>query len=113
MRRFHEPPSQHPLQRLDKYHQHEKQYGGRGFRRKERLQPSADAADQTQIKQRQKRRGDRIKQIFLPSDLQKVMPPYEIYERCEGQNGQQSKRSREPLSGPRFQTKWSQVQAAD
>src|SRR5216684_5757701 len=41
------------------------------------------------------------------------MLPYEVDERREGQNGQQSKSSREKLSSPRLQMKWSQVQAAD
>src|SRR6266849_5399666 len=41
------------------------------------------------------------------------MPLHEVYERCEGQNGQQSKSSRERLSSPCLRMKWSQVQTAD
>src|SRR6266849_5348968 len=41
------------------------------------------------------------------------MPPYEVDERGEGQNGQQRKSCCERLSSPRLHMKWSQVQAGD
>src|SRR5690348_4838605 len=82
-------PAQYALQRLDENHQQEQKDGGGSFRRQERLQPRTHAADEAQVEQRKKRRGDRIEQILLPPDLQEVTPVHQVDEHGEWHDWQQ------------------------
>src|ERR1700730_9567182 len=66
--------SQEALQGLKENDQHKQERGSGCLRRNLWGHPSAEPPHEAQIQQRQKRGRDRIYEIFLPSDLQKVVP---------------------------------------
>ena len=86
------PSSENPLNGFDEHNQDEQKHRGSRLGRQHRLKPSTHPADQAQIKQRQKSNRNRVDEILLPADIQKIEPQHHPHHHCERNHGEERQR---------------------